>query len=129
MFGTASPRFGAAARYTDVDLAARVQGASPHGLVSILFEELEKGLDTLAAAERLGSATAPQAVQARAIGILHSLEESLDVERGGEVAENLGRIYREVRRLICISGEGRGAALKEARAMIGEIAGAWKAIG
>lgn len=126
----APSRYGApGARYRDVDVAARVEGASPHGLIMIMFEELLKGLDTLRAAERTGDAMRHAGVQARAVSILHGLETGLDYEKGGEIAANLGRIYREARRLVATpAGPDRPPALDQARAMVGDIAGAWASI-
>ena len=46
--------FGAArARYQNVDLASRIEAASPHRLVAILLEELLKALDAMEAACRV----------------------------------------------------------------------------
>jgi flagellar secretion chaperone FliS len=130
MFGAPS-RYGApGARYRDVEVKARVEGASPHGLIMILFEELLKGVDTLRAAERTGDWMRQTPVQARASSILHGLEQSLDMEQGGEVAANLARVYREARRLLGTpAGPDRAPALEQARTMLGEIAAAWAAIG
>jgi flagellar protein FliS len=128
MFGASSRPYGAGARYRDIEVAARVQGASPHGLVQIMFDELLKGLDTLAAAEKSSMAW-PGAVQSRALSLLHGLEATLDYPRGGEIAVSLGRIYREARRLVATTGTGRAEALTQARDMVGDIAGAWATIG
>jgi flagellar secretion chaperone FliS len=129
MFGAPSRYAAPTARYRDVDVNARVEGANPHGLVQILFDELQKSLDALRAAEAANDPARRNAAQARATSILHGLEASLDYQRGGDIAVNLGRIYREGRRLITTIGPARGAAIDEARAMLGEIAGAWRAIG
>ncbi|WP_294392120.1 flagellar export chaperone FliS [uncultured Sphingomonas sp.] len=128
MFGAPS-RYGApGARYRDIDVAARVEGASPHGLVQILFDELQKGLETLRATEATQDHARRNAAQARVLSILHGLEASLDYQKGGEIADNLGKIYREGRRLISTSGSTRPAALEDARRMLGDIATAWSAI-
>lgn len=126
----APSRYGApGARYRDVEVAARVEGASPHGLVLIMFEDLLKGVDTLRAAERAGDALRHAPVQARALSILHGLETALDYDKGGDIAASLGRIYREARRLIATPvGPERAPALDAARTMLGDIAGAWASI-
>jgi flagellar secretion chaperone FliS len=129
MFGAPS-RYGApGARYRDIDVAARVEGASPHGLVQILFDELQKGLETLRAAELSRDLEKRSAAQSRVTSILHGLEASLDYQKGGEIAENLGKIYREGRRLVATIGPARMQAIEDARKMLGEIAYAWSAIG
>ena len=131
MFG-APPRFagplagGIGAHYRDLDVAARVEGASPHGLVQILYDELLKALDTLRAAERAG--TRAPVVQSRALSVVAGLEAGLDASRGGEVARTLRAVYRETRRLIGTPHGANRAALDQARAMVAEIAAAWSAI-
>lgn len=127
----AQSRFGAArARYQTVDLSSRIEGASPHGLVAILFEELLKSLDALSVAWERKDFTQRGARQSRALSILHGLEASLDVEKGGEVAQSLAAIYSEARRLVIAAGKHNDpGAVKRARDMLGEIATAWEAIG
>ena len=130
MFGAPSRYAAPGARYRDIDVAARVQGATPHGLILIMFEEVLKGIDTLQAAESISDATRRNAAHARVISLLHGLESSLDYARGGEIAENLGRIYREARRLLTPApGVDRQAALVQARDMLATVSGAWEAIG
>jgi flagellar protein FliS len=126
----AQSRFGAArARYQTVDLSSRIEGASPHALVAILFEELLKTLDALQVAWARKDFTQRGARQQRALSILHGLEASLDVEKGGEVAASLAAIYAEARRLIIAAGKQNDpSSIKRAREMLGEIATAWEAI-
>jgi flagellar secretion chaperone FliS len=132
MFNTASAVAygGARARYRTVDVSSRLEGASPHRLVAILFEELVRAIETAQAADRRGDRGKRAERQARALSILHALEGSLDFERGGEIATSLSSVYREGRRLI---GEGyrenRPELVEQARAMLAEIAEAWDGIG
>lgn len=130
MFGAPSRYSAPGARYRDIDVAARVEGASPHALVSIMFEELLKSLGVLEAAEAVHDLARRNAAQSRVVSLLHGLEGSLDFRAGGEIAENLGRIYREARRLLSDPpGIDRQSALAQARDMIATVAGAWDAIG
>ena len=126
----AQPRFGAArARYQSVDLSSRIEGASPHGLVAILLEELLKALDAMSVAWARKDFTQRGARQSRALSILHGLEGSLDHEHGGEVAESLATIYGEARRLVIAAGRNNDPAqLSRAREMLAEISSAWDAI-
>jgi flagellar protein FliS len=129
MFNAPSRQYRAYARYQDVDVAARVEGATPHALIAILFDELLKAIDLIAAADRSEDYVRITAAKSRALSLLHGLEDGLDFERGGEMARTLGTIYREGRRLLAISGPERQPALAQARAMIEEISSAWREIG
>lgn len=115
--------------YQDVDSTSRVVGASPHELISILFEEVQQRLSqTIKLAER-GDVPAMLQSRSRAMSILHALEESLDFEKGGELALALARIYREAsRRINGASRPDQVDKLESARAMLSEIAEAWRAI-
>jgi flagellar secretion chaperone FliS len=130
MFGAPS-RYGAAtaARYRSVDVNMRVEGATPHQLITILFEELLKALDSLRAAEAAGDRNRAAPLQSRALSILHGLETGLDMQKGGEIALSLAKIYREARRLLGIQGTTRDEALTQARVMLADIAGVWATIG
>lgn len=129
MFQAPSRQFRGYARYQDIDRSARVEGASPHALIAILFDELLKALDTMAAADRGGDIARVHAEQSRALSLLHGLESGLDFERGGEIARTLAVIYREARRLLGVTGAERQGAIAQTREMVADIAGAWTAIG
>lgn len=127
----AQPRFSAArARYQNVDLTSRIESASPHGLVGILFDELLKALDAMAAAARRKDFGQRGTKQSRALSILHGLESSLDYKTGGEIADSLGTIYAEARRLIVAGGRDNDPEhVVRAREMLHQIASAWEQLG
>jgi flagellar secretion chaperone FliS len=124
-------QFGLArARYQNVDLRSRIEGASPHQLVAILFEEALRALDAMAAAAERGDFVQRGERQSKALRIIHGLETSLDFEQGGEVARGLAAIYAEARRLTIAAGrDDEPAKIRQARDMLAEIAGAWSEIG
>lgn len=120
----------AARRYAAVHSGSRTEGATPHGLVKILFDELLLAMDAAALAERNGDRTKVSDKQARAMSILFALESSLDFEKGGDVATGLAQIYREARRLLLSGAQERSTEpVERARAIVGEIAEAWDQIG
>ncbi|MDQ8757152.1 flagellar export chaperone FliS [Sphingosinicella sp. LHD-64] len=123
-------KFGAAsAQYKSVDLVSRIEGASPHQLVQVMYEELLKALDAMAVAVRRNDFSQRGERQSRALAILTGLETSLDFEKGGEIATGLVAIYREARRLVLAAGRENDAdRIKQARDMLYEIATAWDAI-
>ena len=123
-------RFGAVrSRYQNVDLTSRVEGASAHGLVSILLDELMKSLEAMAAACTRRDFTQRGSAQSRALNMINGLETSLDFEKGGDIAQSLSSIYREARRLTLAGARDNDPEqVLRARTMIGEIASAWQAI-
>lgn len=127
----ARPPFGRAqASYQDVGLASRVEGASPHQLIALLFEEALVALDAMVAAAGRRDTARIASSQARAMAIVGGLQASLDMERGGELARNLADVYREASRLILTAGKSGDALFAgQARTMLAEIASAWTSIG
>ena len=130
MFKAAGAYGRAGAHYRNVDVTSRIEGASPHKLVAILYEELLNSLSGLKAAIEAKDDRRRRESQERALTLLTALESSLDFEKGGEIAPLLASVYREARRLVndcAVLGHAAGAG--EARKLIGEIASAWDAIG
>ena len=127
----AQSRFGAArVRYQAVDLTSRIEAASPHGLVVVMFDELLKALDAMAAAARIKDFGQRGTKQARALSILHGLEGSLDFETGGEIAESLATIYAQARFLIIDAARSNNIdRILRAREMLSQIASAWETLG
>ena len=120
----------AARRYAAVHTGSRTEGATPHALVKILFDELLLALEATALAERQGDRIKVSDKQARAMSILVALEASLDFDKGGDVAVGLAQIYREARRRLLAGAKDRDPApVDDAHAMIAEIADAWNQIG
>jgi len=118
------------ARYQSVEISSRIEGATPHQLVQIMYEELLKALDAMAFATSRGDYVQRGERQAKALAILIGLETSLDFDKGGQIAVDLVAIYREARRQIIAGGrEGDARPIIQAREMIQEISAAWDAIG
>lgn len=120
----------ASRRYAAIDAGSRVEGATPHQLVKILFDELLLAMDATAIALRGGDRYKAVERNTRALTLLHALESSLDFERGGEIAASLGIIYREARRrMLAALAENDVDRAVSARAIINDIAEAWAQIG
>lgn len=82
--------------YQAVSLASRIEAASSHQLVSILYEELIRSLDVCCTAISQRKPDALRSAHTRAVSILLSLQGSLDVERGGALAASLSGIYQSM---------------------------------
>ena len=118
------------AHYRAMDVTARVEGASPHRLVAILYEELLVAIASAAAAVRAADFGRRGEQQARALKLVAALRDGLDYAAGGEVARTLASVYGEVRRLLMAAvRDGAPERFDEARALVAEMAEAWGRIG
>ena len=113
-------------QYRSLELASRIEGASPHALVAILYEELLRSLDVLGAALRQGRDIGREAHSQRARSILTTLIASLDFEQGAAVASTLASVYRAMAlQLSTAVMNGDEAKLKELRDGVATIATSW----
>ena len=121
---------GAGAQYRAIDVTSKIEGASPHRLVAILYEELVQALSTMKLAIRRTDGARQRDAQSRALMIVQSLSSSLDFARGGDIAGALSSVYAEVRRLTLLGGSsGDAEAVDRGQKLVAEIADAWNQIG
>lgn len=117
-------------QYRSLELASRVEAASPHALVAILYDELMRSLDVLAAALRQGRDVSREPHAERARSILTALAASLDFDQGGTVATILAQVYQAMtRQLSDVIALRDGDKLGALRAGVATIAESWKQVG
>jgi flagellar protein FliS len=120
-------------QYATIDLSSKIEGASPHRLIAVLYEDLLKTFDALAVGLAANGTLSRDGVikrRSHANSILQGLEGSLDHKQGGEIAGGLAAIYREARRLVGVAAtQYDPKPIIQAREMIAEIADAWARIG
>ncbi len=119
----------ALSHYRNVSTATGVEEATPHRLIQML---LEGALDKIAAA-RGHMLHGDKAEKGRhiswAISIISGLQASLDMERGGEISQNLDALYDYmVRRLGEAGAKDDPALLDEVASLLQEVKGAWEQI-
>ena len=120
----------AAKAYAQVGAETGVAAASPHQLIVMLYEGLERWLTVARFA--IMQSKIPEKCKAfdKAQAILEELRVSLDKEKGGEIAANLDQLYEYMSmRLLEANLKNSLEALAEVQKLAGEIHGAWKAIG
>jgi flagellar secretion chaperone FliS len=114
-------------QYQSLELASRVEGASPHALVGILYDELLRALDVLGAGLRQNKDIAQEPSAARARAILMALSGSLDFDQGGGVAQTLAGVYRAMTLTLSEVITTRDAAkLNELRDGVATISESWR---
>lgn len=115
--------------YRRTGVHSQIMDASPHRLVQML---LEGAVGRLAAArgcmERGDHAGKGHAI-GEVIGILGGLRDSLDPEKGGEVARNLEALYEYMsKRLVEANLANDLSMLDEVSSLLGEIKSGWDQI-
>ena len=100
--------------------------ASPHQLIELMLSgALERVASASGAMERNEIAETGESI-GKAISIVDSLRVSLDVEKGGEIAKNLGQLYDYItRRLLEASVSQQPELLAEVASLLKEIKAAW----
>ena len=88
--------------YSNSEKKAIVEAEDSHAMVLLLFDELIKTLrifsDNLD--REKGDINLRTEKMSRALTIIYALQSSLDFEQGGEIAENLFRLYEYARQQV-----------------------------
>jgi len=92
---------------------AAVVGASPVGLVVLLYEQVIEDLRRALTAQKNGAIEARTREINHAILVLGHLEATLNQEQGGRVAENLQHFYRQLRAGLTEAQAQQSASLLE----------------
>lgn len=109
--------------------AQQALNANPHRLIQML---MEGALEKVSMARRFvdeGQIGAKGEHISWAISIIEGLRASLDLEQGGEIAENLERLYEYMNyRLLEANVNNDGAALDEVAGLLREVKAGWDGI-
>lgn len=127
MFGNARQAISA---YQKVGVDAAVEVADPHRLILLLFAGAQAAIGKARAAMQQRQIAVKGEAISKAIDIIaNGLKVSLDLEKGGEIAERLDALYDYlVLRLLRANVDNDPGALEEVSGLLEEIHGAWRAI-
>ena len=119
----------ALSRYRKVETAELPRIDDPHAVIQVTLSELVRAVEVLAAAEAVGE-KGPDHHTNRALSAIYILQSSLDFEKGGDIADDLFRVY-ECSSVQIVKHWQREAApdLSAAAAALKEIQSAWAQIG
>lgn len=122
---------GAMDAYSKAGLEASIRDASPHKLISMLYEGAMVAIGMAKNHMRLNQIAAKGEAVSRAIAIINDgLKLSLDEQAGGELAQNLKALYEYMsNRLLMANLNNDPAGLDEVSRLLGELKGAWDQIG
>jgi len=128
MYATAN-RYGAN-QYAQVHNVGGLAEETPHRLIQMLMEGFIARINSAKGAMSHGDLEAKSTFISKALGILGGLNESLDLQQGGEIADNLRRLYEYMSmRLLEASQENNLDKLDEVLSLMRDIKEAWDAIG
>jgi flagellar protein FliS len=117
--------------YANIGLETGVLAASPHKLILMLFQGAHLALSSALVHMKNGDLNAKGAAISKAIAIISSgLKASLDVEAGGELAQQLSALYDYMaHRLLQGNLHNNASYIEEVSRLLAELSGAWEAIG
>lgn len=120
-----------AGAYHQVGVQTMVAGASPHGLVALLFDGFMAAVQRAKGAMRQGDIAGKGQAIGNAVRIIdEGLKAALDLKAGGKLAADLSDLYAYVcMRLIQANLNNDEAALDECVALVTPLRDAWQAIG
>ena len=122
-------RIKAAAAYKRIDLESAVASADKHELVTLLFKGVIGALSGVEVHHQHGNKDQVRESLTKASRILVGLQGSLDYERGGEIAVNLGELYGySIRKLFAanVNADTAPDNVAEVKRLIEPIADAWE---
>ncbi len=120
----------AAHHYANVGLETGVVAASPHQLIIMLYEGAELAVRMAIRHINDGDLEKKSAAITKASTIiLEGLRAALDLQQGGEIAQQLGALYDYMnQRLLLAHVKNETAPLEEVLGLLQELHGAWQQI-
>ena len=114
--------------YSNSEKKAVIEAEDSHAMVLLLFDELIKTARIFS--ENINTETGDLNLRSekmsKALTIIYALQSSLDFERGGEIAENLYRLYEYTREQILIDNKsGEAIGILVAISSLEDIREAW----
>jgi len=111
----------------DLQLRDALAVAGPAGMVALVYEEIIHALETAVEAIHAGDIPLRFRAVNRAMDLLDHLYSCLDAERGGEIAENLGALYRFIlSRLTLINPRNDAEPAYQAILLVKPLLSSWQ---
>ena len=116
--------------YKTIGLETSILGASPHQLVSLLFDALQQSMAAAKGAILSGDIPTKGRAIGKAVRILEEgLKAGLDANRGGEIAANLRTVYDIcILRLTEANLRSDAAIIDEVIRLINPVSDGWQQI-
>jgi len=128
MFGTMTRN--PASAYATIGLETSISSASPHRLISMLYDGALTALSRAVVQMKAGDIAAKGKSLSQAIAIIDTgLRASLDKKGGAGIAESLDSLYEYMsNRLLTANLSNRYDYIEEVHQLLNELKGAWEQI-
>jgi flagellar protein FliS len=115
--------------YNDVKVDASVAGASPHGLIQMLYDGLLERIAQLKGAIEQNDIELKHRKVNQATSIVLGLREALNVDEAGDLAGGLDSLYDYIQRQLWSAHVNNAPhLLDECTALVVEVSSAWREI-
>ncbi|WP_408601864.1 flagellar export chaperone FliS [Pseudomonas sp. PLMAX] len=117
--------------YARVGVESQALQASPHKLITMLFDGAQEKIRAARLHMQAGNIEEKGKAISKAMDIVNiGLIGGLDVQKGGEVVANLERYYDYISRLLAKANrENSDAKLEEASVLLETVGSAWREVG
>jgi len=113
--------------FDDIELRDSLMAAGPAGMVALMYAETIRSLETAVEAVESGDIARRHRAVTRAMDMLTHLYGCLDLEHGGEIAENLGALYRFIMsRLIMVNPHNDAEPARQAILLVKPLHASWQ---
>lgn len=118
-----------AVQYQKVSAVTAVQDATPHRLVQLMFDGAITRLNISRTQIQRGDYQGKAHSLNKALAIIGALQDCLDLEKGGELAANLDRLYNYLQhQLFRANVDNDVAVVDEVLDLLGRVKSGWDAI-
>ncbi|MFN3162838.1 MAG: flagellar export chaperone FliS [Pseudohongiellaceae bacterium] len=115
--------------YQQIGVQSKVNSSNPHSLVAMLLDGLLEKLARAQGALERGDLNNKGVALSSGIRIIDGLRASLDFQRGGDIANNLGSMYDYMeRRLVEANAKSDSKIVAEVVSLVNEIKDGWDSI-
>ena len=116
-------------QYKQVDIRASVENADPHTLIQMLINGAIERLNIAKMHMQQNNIALKGENISSAISIIDGLRSSLDMKKGGEIAQNLEALYDYMQRQLLASNmSDKVENIDEVLALLNEIRAGWASI-
>lgn len=116
-------------RYRSIDAETNIENVSPHEQVNMLFEGARTNIAIAQGNVKRKEIAKKGEHISKAISIIEGLKIGLDHKNGGEIAENLDRLYDYIQHILLKANLNNDVELlNQANKLLSEIHLAWQEI-